>query len=248
MDLFSRKAKDILIEGTFDEYEQGMKFFYRELVKLNANIYIINKVRQFPFDLFCTPDETIFFSMVLYNFLEYSIVMIHRMVNDRGSDVITLPRFKNRINDFVRQEFKSEFLSNLKRVKFDKTMKDILKRVEDLRHKLIGHFVEEFAFNIKNVDRINIEELEKLCDAFNSLLNALAFNVEYLMLPLPYSDKVKRPPSADSRSDIEKILEFIARDSGMLNLIEDQWKRNSMSEKEIRIFNKYRKKFGLPEV
>jgi hypothetical protein len=83
----------------------------------------------------------------------------------------------------------------------------------------------------------------------------LSFNVDYLMLPIPYSDKVIHPKDADSRSDIERILDSIAKESGYLTMPEElgKWpgawekQKEMMSDEDISILNKYRKKSGLPD-
>lgn len=103
------------------------------------------------------------------------------------------------------------------------------------------------------VKNINIKELEKLKDKLNFILDILSFNVEHEVLPLPYSESVIRPKGVEHRSDIDAILDSIAKNSAVLNMPEglpEMWKytKESYDEEGIKIINKYRKKFNLPEV
>lgn len=69
-------SKDVIIPEYLKDYKDGMAFFYNELITINTNVFIINKIRTFPFDLFCTPDDCTFFHMVINNFFEYSLYLI----------------------------------------------------------------------------------------------------------------------------------------------------------------------------
>jgi hypothetical protein len=72
-------------------------------------------------------------------------------------------------------------------------------------------------------------------------------------LPIGYYPEVMRPVDFDSRSDIEELLDNVAEDSPVLNMPErdpDYWSLVSKgySEQEVETLNRYRVKFGLPEV
>ncbi|HEY2922103.1 MAG TPA: hypothetical protein VGK77_24245, partial [Candidatus Binatia bacterium] len=84
----------------------------------------------------------------------------------------------------------------------------------------------------------------------NSLLNALAFNVEYSMLPIPYDARARRP---SEKTDIEEILDGIAKNSFFLNMPErypERWRyrRPNLSGDKLDAFNHYRRKLDLSEV
>lgn len=250
-------AKDVITPEYLKDYEDGMGFFYSELVTLNTNIFIINKIREFPFDLFCVPDDKIFFSMVANNFFEYSVIIISRLIKDSSSNSFTIRKFKNRIiKDYIKPEYREAFKDRIKNSKFEHAMNDILDRIQDLRNKRIAHTIEDYVKDTKNIGRINFKELEKLRDSINSFFDSLSFNIKHMMVPVPYSEEVIHPKGSDSRSDIEKILDSIAKESAFLNAPEANskwpgvWKeiRKRMSERELEIFNKYREKLGFPKI
>lgn len=251
------KAKEVILPKYLKDYENGIGFFYSELVTLNTNIFIINKIREFPFDLFCTPDDRIFFSMVINNFFEYSIIIISRLIKDTGSDSFTIRKFHNRlIKDYIRPKYKEAFKNKIKSIRFENTINDILNRVQDLRNKRIAHTIEDYVKDTKNIGRINFSELENLRDYMNLFFENLSFNVKYMMLPIPYCDEVQHPKGTDSRSDIEKILDSIAKESAFLNTPErySKWptvwkeRKKRMTAREQSIFNKYREKLGFPKI
>jgi hypothetical protein len=102
------------------------------------------------------------------------------------------------------------------------------------------------------LSRPNISELRELRDALNTLLDALSFNVGHMMLPIPYHPNVSHPVGSNHKTDIEEILDCIARDSHMLNMSEkkpERWRyrRAHLIEDKLKILNQYRRKFNLPE-
>ena len=70
------------------------------------------------------------------------------------------------------------------------------------------------------------------------------------MLPIPYDSRVLRH---DEKTDIEEILDGIAKNSFFLNMPErypERWKyrRPDLTGDRLKNFNHYRRKFDLPEV
>lgn len=257
-DIFaSLSAKEIILSEYLKNYEDAMKFFYSELVTLNTNIFIINKVREFPFDLMCTPDNCTFFYMVINNFFEYCVIIMSRLLKDTGSDSFTLPIFKNRIiNEYIKPDFKIAFKNRIKNIKFYELTNDVLNRIQDLRNKRIAHTLEDYIKDTTNIGRINFDELEKLKDRTNLLFENLSFRIKHIMVPVPYYDKVQHPKGSDPRPDIEKILDSIAKESAFLTMPEryDKWptvwieRKKRMTQREIDVFNKYREKLKFPKL
>jgi len=249
-DFYRLKADVVLKKRSIDEYQKVINFFWDELTKLNTNIFIINKIFEFPFNLFCSPGETVFFSSVVWNFYENSVLIITKLATDERGDLQTLLQFKNWVFKQVKSEYISDFRQKLREVKFDLGTKKVFNKARDLRDYVIAHFNKE---KLEQIPNLKLSELEKLRDKLNSLFDALSFNVEYEMLPLSYSENVIHPKGVDHRTDIEVILDLIAKNSELLNMPErfpEVWKyhKENYDEEAIKIINKYRKKFNLPEV
>jgi len=248
---FSSLYEDVVLEkDSIDEYQKTIDFFWDELTKLNTNIFIIKKIFEFPFDLFCSPEDKIFFSRVVWNFYENSVLIITKLATDKGKDLHTLLKFKNWVFKQIKSEYKSDFRQKLREAKFDLGTKKIFDKAKDLRDYVFAHFNRD---KLKQIPNLNLSELEKLRDKLNSLFDALLFNAEYEMLPLSYSDNVIHPEGVDHRSDIEALLDSVAKNSYLLNMPErfpERWKydKESYDEEAIEKINKYRKKSSLPEV
>jgi len=246
VDIRALDASEVLSNTFLEEYKQGMRLFYFELVNLNTNVYIMEKINEFPFKLFCSPTNTIFFSTVIKNLYDVSILTITKLAADKAGDLSTLLQFKNQVIKSIKPEYRDELRELLKQTKFDNGITSMLSIATAIRNSRIAHLKINDIFN-DQIKRLKIENLKELAETLNSLLQALSFNVEQLLVPLTYSEY------AIQNSDIENILDSIARGSNILNLPEtvptDAWERQKkrMSLTEIEKLNMYRKKFGLPE-
>ena len=253
----SLTAEEIILTEYLKDYKDGMKFFHDELTTLNVNIFIINKIRKFPFDVFCEPYDWTFFYMVINNIFEYSIIIISRLFKDTGIDCFTLPKFTNKIiSKYIKPGYRKDLTDRIKEVNFKNLTDDILNRIYDLRKKRIAHNLEYFIKDPKNIGRINYDELEKLRDRANQLFENLSFGIKYIMVLLPYYEEVIHPKGSDPRTDIERILDSVAKESAFLNYPEKNIKfpilwdnrKKRMTKREIDIFYKYREKLGFPKI
>lgn len=248
---FSNLYEDVVLEkGSIDEYQKNINFFWDELTKLNTNIFIIKKIFEFPFGLFCSPQNTIFFSTAVWNFYENSVLIITKLATDEGGDLHTLRQFKNWVFQQIKPEYKSDFRQKLKEVKFDLRTEKTFNKAKNLRDNLFAHFNRD---KLKQIPNLSLSELEELKDKLNSLFDALLFNVEYEMLLPSYSENAILTKKVENQTDIEVILDLIAKNSELLNMPErfpEEWKydKENYDKEAIEKINKYRKKFNLPEV
>ena len=250
MSIHDLSFEDALKQGELDYYKQGMDFFYAELVDLNVNLFILDKVIAFPFNLLVGVEETLFFHMVFRNFFYASLLIITRIAADQGGGLFTLPRFKNRIRQAVKKGFQGQMDDRLREVRFDKKTQKLLERARKLRTQRIAHAVEGVVLGEEQEIRVFHGDLQQLRDQLNDLLDALSFNVENMMLPVQYSPDVIHPEGSDKRPDIELVLDSIAKSSPTLNMPEDhpaRWsrRRKQLTSEEMKVINQYREKFGL---
>jgi hypothetical protein len=255
MDFSTLAAKDVLVDNALPEYEEELGFFYSELVDLNVNIYILDQIFQFPFDLFVPRDETIFWNGVVRNFFNAGVLSITRLATDKAADLHTLINFKNRVRELIKPEYKNSFDEHLRQARFDRETHVLLERARQLRVNHIAHTRRvKDSESEKLADlRLDFTEMKELRDALNSLLDALSFNVENRLLPIPYDPDVLPSAVGDSRPDIEKLLDCLAKESYLLNMPErypERWqnRRVRFSQDKIGQINHYRRKFNLPEV
>lgn len=239
--------EDILLEAALGDYNRGMNFFHLHLVELHTNIFHMEKILAFPLAFFAGPDM-IFFRQVIVNFYEASVLLITRMATDQDGDLYTLLRFRNSLVRQTKPSYQKALQQRLAVGRFDLRTRDLLQKAADLRNKRIAHITQDFAREFSEQafekDGLSLIELKVLRDELNKLFMLLAFNRHYKMLPDSYDE---------STSDIDRILDGIAKNSRLLNMPEQQpdswveYRRSILPQEKIDLINRYRKKLGLPE-
>ena len=144
------------------------------------------------------------------------------------------------------------FQERLREVRFS-AIKPLIKRADTIRNKYVAHFSKAIVQGDLTWQPLCLSEFKAIRDTFNDMFDALSFKTEHLMLPADYSPRVQYPAGYDHRTDIEQILDSLARNSVLLNMPEqnpEQWpyQRAALSEQQIEHLNYYRRRFGLSEV
>lgn len=249
---------DIVAPEYIEEYKNGMAFLYRELKNLHVNIYFIEKVLQFPLKFFTDdiPDRAIFLSYFLDNAIDKCILIITNLVatrNRNSRDVYSLRTFQVQIVELVKPEYKQAFEERIQENELDAQASDIYQRIKRLRDKQIVHLTKDYYDECYDdtiaKTHLYIKEIKALCEKLYTWFHNLSFGCEYVMLYPCYWDNQPR----GRKSDIEEILDSIARDSYILHMPEhdpDRWiyLHTSLSQDDLDALNEYRKKFGMPEV
>ena len=97
IDLSELAPRDVIDPNHFEEYEQGIEFFHNQLYFLNTDLYIVEKIVRFPFKMFVGPEMTVFFTRVVDNTLDATVLRISRMIVDTGEDDLNLHNFKSKM-------------------------------------------------------------------------------------------------------------------------------------------------------
>jgi len=233
--------EDVLKDEARAEYQQHMNTFFLRLVELNSNIYIVEHVLAFPYDLLAEgrTDNGFFFPLLVTNAFDACILMIAKVATDQGSDTYTLSRLRNMLLQMVKSEYQPEIQERLKDLRFDQKARELLEKARKLRNTRIAHFV-----HAASQEHMTLSEIKALRDELNTLLQGLSFEAEFIMLPHSYETQ---------RSDVEWVLDSIAKGSDLLNMPEQdpacwQYRRQKLTDIELTQLNHYRKKFGLSEV
>jgi hypothetical protein len=253
MNIRNVDSKDVLAADALPEYERGISFFFSELVELNINIYIIKQILEFPLDLFRHRSQTVFFRMAVHNFFNASLLIITKLATDQKGDLYTLLRFRNRIKEIAKPEYRKLLREYFKQTQFDQQTNLMLKRAKSLRDNRVAHTSKELLEGAMNDIDLDFSELESLCDTLNSLLNTLSFNVGNRFLPAHYLPNVQYPPGREQKPDIEELIDCVAKNSDLLNMPDRNpgwWdiQQQTLAKGELKQLNKYRRKFGLTEV
>ncbi len=245
--------KDVLDPTFWPEYEERMEtYFWPQLRHLNANLHILNKIMAFPFDLFVGKREEMpFFDVAITNFLEMSILICTRLLSDSESTgTYKLDSFMGHLVKAVKDEYKPSLTARLAKIDVKAMRTFVRNTLKPIRDDYIAHADRNKFGIISDKDqRILISYLMRLHGRINELFDVLSFNTDYIKLHPQYD------PSQMNRgtSDIEQILDHIARDSYVLNMPERVavfWpeRRTKFRQKDIDIINSYRVKFGLKSV
>jgi hypothetical protein len=252
MPKWEERAEDVLQPDGLSAYETGMNFIHAELVELNTILYLAEKILEFPWALLGRKEE-IFFHMVMKTFHDSAILIVTRLLSDQGMDPFTLLRFKNRVREWVTPAWSAQFDGHMKAARFDKTINTILAKAKELRNHRIAHTADGFVSGKLKLYRPTISDLHQIRNALHTLFDALAFDVEYAMLPLDYDPRVLHGGPGPHTTDIENLLDSVARNSFWLNMPEthpDRWQhaRLRISADELAVLNQYRRRLGMAEV
>lgn len=60
MTILLKNADIVFTQEGLAEYQEGVKFFHLQLLQLNIDIYIVQKIINFPFDFFVGAEKKIF--------------------------------------------------------------------------------------------------------------------------------------------------------------------------------------------
>lgn len=249
---------DIVASEHVEEYKNGMAFLYRELKNLHVNIYLIEKILQFPLKLFTDdiPDRAIFLSYFLDNAIDKCILIIANLIATRGrnsKDIYSLQTFQMRIAELVEPEYKHAFEERIQENELDAQASDIYQRIKRLRDKQIVHLTTDYYDECYDdtiaKTRLYIKEIKALCEKLYAWFHNLSFGCEYVMLYSCYWDD----QPIGRKTDIEEILDSIARNSYILDMPEhdpDRWAdlHPHLSQEDLDHLNQYRNKLGMPEV
>jgi len=235
-----------------EEYERRMNLLWQELILLNSNLYVLEKLSKFPIHLFTDPVRGNFLDIVAVSLSSMCAMSIWRLRLDKNRKSLTLERFKDDIREHVRSKYRQDFDTALENLKWDKRA---LERVKRFRHKRMAHFDSKCNLSpeLRRTLWLSLPLLSKLCDTLNRLFEILCFGCERIVLHIAYDPRIQHPRDMDSCNDVEIVLDAIARNSDLLNMPEKQpyhWAayRTNLSKDDLKVLNEYRTKFGLSEV
>ncbi len=173
--VFAEKQPIDLIDSDWiDEYEKEITSIWWQLVRLNTNLFILERIAQFPFELF-QPWNTPFWKVTFDNFFEASMMIVWRISIDTHGDVLTIRRFRNNVLRHFRDErLRSEFNKGIKTTDFDGTATRIQDSIQEIRHNYSAHFNRDFNVDRKEIVGKNIsvslQDIRTITDNLNSLI------------------------------------------------------------------------------
>ena len=241
MNIFKLPVDKLVESNWLEDYEKTINAFWSEVVKINSRFFILNRLIDFPFDVF-QPGNA-FWKITMDSILESLILLVWKLVYDTEDNTLNLRRFKNSLlNHLATDEYKQEFRNKLREIRFEKRIKELKTKITFLRHNLIAHMnwnIYEYKKNSENV--IKLSEIYDLKISINFLFDLFCLSQKRSMQTLEYLQK---------DTDIDEILLLIANKNDMLNMPEknpELWKhtRNKINRHQLKQINYLRLKLGL---
>jgi len=252
MNLMEMPSKEVILPAWWNCYEKNIEVIQWQLVRLNSSIFVLEKFFTFRFDLFApVPYSGSFWFLAEQALFETCVMVIWRVVTDTNSEGLTLRQLKNDIFQNLSSHHKAEFAKLFQSTNFEEKISRGEPAIIELRGNYIAHLNRLKHTSPKFADieerALLFSELKKIQEAINSFFKVLCFDCERPVLLFNYLH-----PPGNRPTDIEKLLDGVARDSGILNLPENDphaWplRREKLKKEDLELINKHRVKFGLPE-
>jgi hypothetical protein len=218
-ELVNLRPRELFAPGFVERYHCLHNHLWQRMIRLHGTIHTVEQLRQFPLDQLYPPNGMEFWRLVIQNFLETAILLLHGLVNDSGKEVNSLPSFRNEIinGPWLCQEKCALLKRGLEQRKFDGVVKSIAKRVDVIRDSRVAHqLVDQQSGNAKEIlAPVSREELRRLFDAAHSLFGALSFGAAYITLAgdlTPTTVGGKPTPTC-----LDGVLDAVLRDSFFVN-------------------------------
>jgi len=250
-------AADVLKPEAIHDYRAQIDLVWTQVVQLNAHLYLLEKIAEFPFDLFLPTNDLcwVLFAEALY---DSSLMAISRLVVDQAGDLLTIRHVKN----YVFTNAKSgggitQVQDELRALNFDAQISNTQEVIRELRHKWVAHLrrdtLAQKSDGIPSVPVVPVRDLKAVAHSICDLIEAISFDAGRSFIYPEYDPNVTSPRTADPRTDIERLLDWIAEKSDLLHAPEDQpevWTdaKAKLNEESLKVFNVYRSKLGLPSV
>lgn len=252
-------SESVLLDPNWlEEYRRKRAALYDDLIMLNSNVYIMDKIAGFPFDLFERISST-FWDCTFVSMVETNVSIIYRIVIDTGERVLTLRKLKNQIQKHFRSpEALDDFRKLLRDLDFQKRFCEFDAYFRTERNNHIAHLDLRANTEVTPEDlhrrRQITSKLKSACDLVNSYFDILCLGHGHAKLIDRYNPGIRYPDDMDPRTDIELILDRIAEDSALLNMPERDrgfwpvYRETNLSDKQIEVLNEYRLKCGLTRI
>ncbi len=218
----------VIQESWIKQYEDYVHVIWYELVRMNGNIFVLDKITSFPWAVFepVRPTEH-FWLLTRIALYESTVLGLWRLASDDHADVITLPRLRRQVNLHVLPKHQEAFRRLARAARFSAELKSVRRKIEQLRQNHIAHLNVVERLNAGSIGSPPIVDLRRYCDRLSELFRVLCFGKAKMEWPLGYFPG--RVPSVmdDPRTDIERTLDAIAEQSSVMQQFrkdDDAWR------------------------
>ncbi len=231
------------------DFRKDYEAVWDQVVFLRTSLYLLRTIARFPLRRFLSIDDQWFLTVVGRSLYETVVLGVTKLVTDQKGDLLTLRRYRNRVVKMVRPECETEYRSQLDATALDRGTEALALRARDFRDGHVAHLRMEDVRK-ETTDTLVLDELERLVNDTERLFQPLSFGASASFLPPVYDPSV-RAANTPKKTDIERILEFLASESWVLNEPENHprtWPvtKAKMSAEELAVMNEWRVRLGKP--
>jgi hypothetical protein len=252
--LADAKPETLFEPGFVEKYVRLHNDLWWRTIRVHGTLRTLDELKEFPFDHLYAPNGMEFWRLVIENFLDIACLMLHGLVSDTGSDVLSIPTFRNEIikAPWLSPQKLGLLTKTLKQCEFDAHVQSIADRVKDIRHNRIAHRLIDMQSGgpLQAYADVSLEEIWRLFDATQSLFGALSFGSAYVTLA---GDLIPSTVGGQpTRTCLDEVLDAVLRDNFFVNRPEQRGKwwprdRERMKPKDLQLMNDLLKRIGLPE-
>src|SRR5687767_3964757 len=85
-DLANRRPEELFEPAFVERYHRLHQDLWWRIIRLHGTFYTLEQLKAFPFDQLYAPNQMEFWRLVIENFLDVGVLMLHGLVNDAGED------------------------------------------------------------------------------------------------------------------------------------------------------------------
>lgn len=256
-----KKERVFLDADSWTRYQFAMNSFHGQLSSLFSTLYVMDRINNWPWDLFGDlSGEPFFLRLTYFNFKNSAITTLYRLSADNKNSY-TLKQFKNEVRRKLGQERFKEIIQNrLEEVAFDEKTREIEYKVRNYRHEWVAHFKGFWPESVaadespEHSSSIRLSELQDLSTALEFLYQALNFGIEADEVPSQHRLPIFTLPSHQIRKhelskEMDSTLKGFAERTGIWYAPEQNPIGLYMyTNEKIHRLNSYRTQLGEPEI
>lgn len=198
-------SSEIAIKNEYRKvYEEEVDIVWQELVKLNTNIFLLEKILAFDFESNVANEPT-FWAYTVEALYDASILICWKLLSDQNGFRVSV--LKNAIlKQYLKGECVSVFNHSIREVYLDARLKEEKEKLEIARNKQVAHLDLKDKKSVENVV-ITISELSSLTALLLDYFKIISFSNKSV-LPLQYVPKIGCS-AEEQKTDIDFLLEFM---------------------------------------
>ncbi len=218
------RVEDVIASECLETYQKELKVIAEQLVFANNNLYIIKQIVEFPFSLFTDENDRTFWVLTSKAYFDSTVMALWTILGDQKSNFL-INKFCKKIQTSVvhegyqradiEVEVQRELLQELDKVNFEKRIKQLRIKLDNVRNHFIAHLDYDTQLGLKTLIQYEMDyaELRQIVDIANELMLILGFEVEHLLWFWNY---LPQHGTATYVTDIERLLAFVASQSNYI--------------------------------